>query len=690
MATPIRIPVTAAADASWDRVFGSIEKSAKRARKAIDSESAGAATDLAKNVKSGADKAEAAYAKMVAELEGKGGKMMDAGTTAVKEFVTETKSNFEQAKSSFNEVAKDAEKAMARVKKANESAAKGEGGYTGKQFGSDARNAGSRLAGYGMRAARFGMSVADDLAQGAGVDTSFGSIVRKNNSLEDTAVGLSNAGVIASDPRNSKRVDPAALIQQARDVGASTGQDAGDVLGGLRTYAGITGDLKTGRDTMYELAKLSKATGTNFEDMMSAAAGVSGTLGDIPNKGEALVQVMTKAASQGKMGSLELKDMADHMGRLSASAGQYGGDAKSNIAMNVAMAQMAKFGGADTSSSQTQSVAAFTASFGKGARLDAFKKYGVETQDKDHPGMLRSPEQIILDALKATGGDRKKMGEMFASSAAQRVTNSALLTYNQAGQGDAGLEAVRKQMETLATATMSAEEVNRSFAAAMNTNTAKANAFNIELSKNVDAMQSSLYPALIALGPMLLSGAKDFSRFVAKITGGPDPDAAAAQAALGDSTTGMLGAKVGLLNKQASLAPGETLAGTMTDAEKDKALRDLDAAQKGTDAQQKVADDAANGRVGTAGMLARGAADQILSVPEWLLGNSGALANQGMEANQTADQTKFMADTMKVQLDNLTEVMTNGGLNVNVKTLPAGGLSVNPSGIVPASQPTHQ
>lgn len=671
----IRIPVTAAADASWDRVFGGITTAARKARATIASESDAGGVALAKNVKKGAAAADAAYDKMVANLMSGGEKMMEPGTRAITEFVTETKSSFAQAKGSFDELARNAEKAMDRVEKAKDRVDKAD--KKGAQpFGkSDAPRAMRDVGRLGMRAARFGLSVMDDLAQGAGVDTSFASIAKKNNTNEDLAVALSNQSYIQGDARNGQRIDPKALMGQAQNVASKNGMETGQVLEGVNSFVALTGDLQTARDSMDGLAKLSKATGTDMQDMVKAAGNYSLALGDVPDKGQRIVEMMTRAAAEGKRGSLPIADMADKMAALSGAAVQYGGDVQRNTQLMIAMAQMTKMGGgAKTTAEQTSAVQGFTSTFGKGARLDAFKAQGVETHDAQ--GRILSPEDIILNAIKATSKDPKNqqqnMAKMFASVPAQRITNAAMLTYRNAGGGEAGLEAVKKQMEDLANATLDEKEVTESFNAAMDTASSKANVFNIEMEKTTAQLQAELTPALIALAPYIVSAASSLAKFISVLTGTPiaDPGDDAGRAA----------------DKLAYKLDAATASGTeITPEQKTAAQASIEQAQAALENEKAIA---AKSKAATADKGSQ--QDEVAHFADTFTFGANPFSGMLEKDRDEAAHDKANVDQLAKKIEHLTAAMTSGGIDVHVKSLPGGSVVVDPSARTPASLPTHK
>ncbi|MDB4945877.1 MAG: hypothetical protein JWP97_5411 [Labilithrix sp.] len=369
-----------------------------------------------------------------------------------------------------------------------------------------------------------GTRVGGDLLRGIGVETSLAGMFGQGVGLEKQAVDLSNAGYMPGKAGAAgKRQDAGELVAQVRQVSTATGMDPTKAMEGLQAFVGKTGDLQTGRDVLAEMAKLSRATGASLEDMTSAAGDVANGLGDVPDKAARVAEVMRSAAAMGKEGAVEVKDLATQMAKLQAGAAQFTGGGAKNMGDMVALAQMSRAKGGSASATQAAtSVASFVSTFDKGARLDKFDKYGVKVKGED--GQNRRSIDIIVDALKATNGDSRKMGEMFASEGTKRVTRGFQTIYNEAGGGDAGAAAVRKAFEDLASATMSGKEINESFAASMNTTEARVQVFNNQMAATGDQVRSNLMPALVALAPAVLSATKSLAELVGKLTGKTEND----------------------------------------------------------------------------------------------------------------------------------------------------------------------
>lgn len=522
----VRIRVSAIKDRSIDTVFRSVEDTAKRAQKALSQSSEKGAGDLARATKRGAKDAEAAMRALEREMKGGLPKAMDAATKASVDFGKEASANFKNTKREFDAMAQDVERGLDRISKAQRKTFIGKDGRERTADGRFVAGSGAGKGGRGFglgglpgKAAHMAIGVARDIAAGAGIETDFAGAMQRNIELNSRSTALSNAGYMpGAGGRNGQRVDPRALQAQAFAVAKDTAMSTTDVVSGLEKFVAKTGDLATGRDMIAQIAKLAKATNTSIEDMADAAGDASNALGELPNKGAAIAQVMAQFAAQGKEGAIEIKDLAKQMAAVQAAASQFGGDAKHNLAEMGAIAQMARsHGGAKSAAEATTSTTAFANTFTKNARRNAFAKYGVAIEGKD--GQLRDAKDIILDALKATGGKTEKMGEMFADVRARKAVGGFEQEFREAGGGQAGLDAVSKRFDDLTSATMMAEEVMDSFAAAMSTQESSVNQWNTALQASISQAQSNLTPALQTLTPVVADLSQKMADWVVKVFG---------------------------------------------------------------------------------------------------------------------------------------------------------------------------
>ncbi len=554
----LNLRVGASVDRNMAVAFQPLIEGAKRAKAAIEAEGQKAGRAIGVSTKKGTKDAEAAFAKLAAEVSGKLPKALGAGSSAVVKFGKDAKTSFDQTKRAFADMAKEAEKSMAKIaaaQKGSSPQATGLGSAMRILAGRGARSvaAGAYQAAGGAptmsgviggagglgvslakKAAAAAFAITKDLAKAAGVDTDIGSIAKKNFDLESAAQNVANQGLIAGDGRNSKRVRKEDLIGQALDVGEKTGTDANSLMTGLDKFTGKTGDLRTGRDIMETMAIYSKATGSSMEDMMDAAADVSNQLGNVENKGQAVKDLMRSFAGQGKLGAVEIKNLATQMSKIGAAAVRFEGTRTESITQMGVLAQMARAkGGAFSATNAATSVGAFAAVFSKGARLNAFEKMGVETQGANNK--VKNPKQLLIDAMvasenhinKHTGKKSglgkefdKNMGSMFADVSSRKSTSGFEAIFKEAGGGAAGIARVTSEFERLERAIIADEEIMSSFEAAMKTSNSQADVFNNAIRKSAIQMQTDLMPAMAGLAKELVPLARKAAGVVQWLTGG--------------------------------------------------------------------------------------------------------------------------------------------------------------------------
>jgi len=522
----LEIRVGASIDRNMAVAFRPLVEASKKAKTAIEAESKKAAASVAKETKKGVDAAEEKFRELEREVMGGMPKAMNVGSAAVKAFGDEAKRSFNSSKREFSELAREAERAMSRISRAQrEAQSKGMGSRLYNHFGgSEGVSAGlSRsgriLAGVGRAGAHAAFGLANSYAHGIGVNTSLASVFHKNAELEANAVALSNQSLIKVDPRNNKRVDPRELMREMLDVSKKTGTDANVTLEGLRKFVDVTGDLKTGREVLADLEMLAKATGTSMEDMVAAAGELNLALGQAPNKAETIRKVMNTVVAQGEMGGIPIRALAPQFAKVVSVAGQFEGDRANTITLLSALAQEGRTGGgAHNAATSANAIAGFANTFKTTARIKAFKEAtGKDVFTKE--GMIRSPEELIFDALRAKGMNPEAFKDIFKNVAGARAVEGLATIYRTSGGGAAGEEAVREALNKRKNAYLEESQVMDSFKATMNTSEAKANEFNNAIRETVMRLQDTLLPAFVALSPAVIGAAEKLSGIATMLFG---------------------------------------------------------------------------------------------------------------------------------------------------------------------------
>lgn len=372
-----------------------------------------------------------------------------------------------------------------------------------------------RTLGRGVNA---GVSLGRDLASGHGIEFGLNRAIRGRMDIEKRAVDLSNAAYQEQGKGvQRERVDPKVLMQEASRVAQQTATDPSKALEGLQGFVGITGDLETGRSLMADLAKLSRATGSNLDDVVKTAGEFSKSMGDAATNSEeakqraaAVYTLMKGMAGQGKLGSVEMKDMAQHGARFAAAATQFEGNAGDNILKIGMLAQEARGGGgAWNAATAAGSVSGLVTTLKTDARRQAFKAAGVEITGEG--GKLRDPTKIITDAIDKTGGDIDKLTPLFKNVVGSRAMQGLANIYmdKSGGRQDAdskakGRAAVEAEINRMTkSATMSDPEVNESFARSMQTAEAKAQLFQQRVDQIAGDLADKLLPAFIGMLPVI-------------------------------------------------------------------------------------------------------------------------------------------------------------------------------------------
>ena len=341
--------------------------------------------------------------------------------------------------------------------------------------------------------------------------------VQKAQAASGMAADISNSGYnpASGNEANRKRVSASSIVATGQATGTQYGYGQDQTLGALQKFTAITGDLDTGMKTLSQMAELARATGSSLDDVASAAGNVATALPDGADKAEKMMTVMRGIAGQGKMGAVEMRDLASQMAKVVAAAGKFGGDRGENILKMGALAQAARGGGgAWSAASATTAVNSFAGVFGKGARLDAFRSMGIDPFGKD--GQLRAVEDIIGDSVQGTEGDGKKKGkrgtsvvthqqermqQLFGSVMAQRVTDKFVDVNRTAGGGAAGKAAMKAYFGSLMKdSMMSKDDVKEGAAERMQADDAKLAVAQAEFQR---AISTELVPELMKLIPVI-------------------------------------------------------------------------------------------------------------------------------------------------------------------------------------------
>lgn len=543
----IRIRIGVVTDASASSVMQPIEQSVRRTRRAIDAEMRAASKAIASEMQKGTTSGERAWQKLEREVEREAEQILKAQERAEKlaarEFERGEKAKTQSAKKEAQERERIAaraareqartEKAAARevenLRKAREKAAPF---YQQDMFGSGGaigvgRRAGIRVSrgtamawGLTGRAASAAMGIGRDILGGIGVDTDLSSLVAKSQEQQSLATKISNSGYVPG----TDLVAPGTILSEARAAGNATGTDTTEVLKAIQDFVGKTGDLRTARDTIGDMAKLSRATGTDLSDMANAAAEVANNLQGVPDKAAATKQIMQQIAGQGKLGAVEIKDLASQMAKLASTSAQFKGGAAKNLATFGVIAQEAKLhGGAASATQAATSTMALANTLTTKSTIRHWKEMGLTPFSDAKQTTLADPKELIIAALKRTGGNLEALKTLFPSSQGMRAVRGFANVFNAAGGGKKGEQAVRDEFDTLSKAQLDNAEVSRAFAASMQNSDAQVTVFNNKMAEVAEQLAGAVLPAFKDLAPAVVNTTTAFVNAVDEFMGTKAP-----------------------------------------------------------------------------------------------------------------------------------------------------------------------
>jgi hypothetical protein len=215
-----------------------------------------------------------------------------------------------------------------------------------------------------------GRRMAGDIMRGAGIDTSVQGSVSRVVGLSSQIARLQNQAGFTN-----QKLSHAELEGSIKSASDKYGFARGDSASALGAFADRTGDMGLGMKLLPQIAERAAAHGSSIDDMMSAAGEVALNLGDVKDKGKALIDVLDTMALQGAKGAIEMKNLAaGGMASLAAGAGRYEGDAGQNMRKLGALAQIAReCGGAKTPAEASTAFMRLTDQFTTAARVKAFR-----------------------------------------------------------------------------------------------------------------------------------------------------------------------------------------------------------------------------------------------------------------------------------------------------------------------------
>lgn len=321
------------------------------------------------------------------------------------------------------------------------------------------------------------------LAIGGGL--SFADSIRGELEAGRSAAVLSNSAFQrGAGGASGTRVDPAALVAKAKSIQAATGLSKGEVLSGMQAFVAKTGHAEIlGADdtSVLEGAKLAKATGSSFADVMNAQGILVAQNKDFQKDPAKAAEMLRNVVAQGKMGAVEMTDLASIAGKITASSAMYEGDQGAAQRKLLALSQIVfpVAGSADeTATSITH--------LGADALKHSSNLQGLDLFDKKSGRIKGGPEDILTKVLGATGGNIGKIQALGFGERSIRAFEALAPDYQRAlesshGDKKAAMASIGGQIGQFTNATMSKQDVDSDLAVVMSSRAEKLDQAMIRL-----------------------------------------------------------------------------------------------------------------------------------------------------------------------------------------------------------------
>lgn len=341
---------------------------------------------------------------------------------------------------------------------------------------------------------------ATNVAEGMGVDIGVGSSLRRRTDKSADAIDLVNSATQGNGEKTAamRVAESKDLIKQADAVAMKYGRSSGAIIKAGQGYVAATGDLEGFRKEMEFIAMTANTTGAPVEELGT----VMGRLATKMPKGEAR-DMLRVIAGHGKVGSIELKDMIAGVPQLGGLGGLFGGPRSKAVGDLSSLAQIAIEKGTSSDPAEAfTATRAFVNTMSKRARRKDFKKLGIDIED-DKQNLL-SPEEILVNTMRATKGDKVKVfSQAFQDTRSHAVVHAARNAYLEAEskQKGSGEDAIRAMFAKYKAAVLTPGEEKQANEARMQTDASKAARAQERFDALVSKMADSVIPAFERMAP---------------------------------------------------------------------------------------------------------------------------------------------------------------------------------------------
>ena len=244
------------------------------------------------------------------------------------------------------------------------------------------------------------------------------------------------------------------ISSRALSVSTQTGMDREDVIGGMSSFFGVSGNLDAAKSLSPLFADMAQFSGASMQDIgkMAGMAYMQAMASQMTHKQaeEATEGILRAFAGQAAAGSINMEDYARSAPSILTTAGRFGGN-YGNVAATVsAIGQASPLGGANKAAEAATALARFSDTLvEQGGKDGTFAKAGIEVFEKGANGTvtMRDPMQLIREILLQTKmGDDRELAKFGFNIRGKKAVTGFNRIYRQAeaeqkGSGIAAVDA---------------------------------------------------------------------------------------------------------------------------------------------------------------------------------------------------------------------------------------------------------
>lgn len=381
--------------------------------------------------------------------------------------------------------------------------------------GNAARSRSTRQRGVGRGALTgLGSMASGALALGGAALLYGGASVLSNGIRGELQVGKS-AAMLAGLSRQAGGKGDLKTIQnsissRALSVSTQTGMEREDVIGGMSSFFGVSGELDAAKSLSPLFADMAQLTGASMQDIgkMAGMAYMQAMASQMtPKQAEEATEGILRAFSgQAAAGSINMEDYARSAPMILSTAGRFGGDYGKMAATVSAIGQTSPLGGATSAAEAATSLARFSDTLVEyGGKGGTFEKAGIQVFEKGPNGTstIRDPMQLIREILLQTkGGDDRELAKFGFNVRGKRAISGFNRIYRQAeaDKKGSGMAAVDAHMNRFARANVDPKMQKEILANYRDTPAMK---FEMAFNDFKNVIGQQFLPALTKLAPQM-------------------------------------------------------------------------------------------------------------------------------------------------------------------------------------------